>query len=315
MHKTDRMYEKRWGVFVHYLHGHMNNPECYQSMGKETSWTECVGDFNCELFAKQLADVGAGYLILTIMQQTKYMIAPNSTYDKIAGFKPGEACSEIDLVERMYDALSKYDIDLFLYYTGDGPVTDENTVKAFGAYALDLKLNDEFVQKWADVAREYSLRYGDKVKGWWHDGCWINYTDERLHVFSEAFRAGNPDAVVASNMYGCIDGYSVLINNVRSGARYDDYTAGEIVHLGDVPYAPFIGHTRWHILSFLGVPPDKVAHNGWGKAGTRYTPGWMLDYVRKIHDLGGVITLDIGVYRDGRIVPEQLEVLAALKNI
>ena len=315
MPSTDRMYQKRWGVFLHYLHGHMNDKDSIQSMGKETSWTECVADFDCDFFAKQLHEVGAGYLILTIMQQTKYMIAPNETYDRIAGYKPGEACSEVDLVERMYQALSKYDIDLFLYYTGDGPIIDKQGVDAINSYGRDLVLHDEFVQKWADVAREYSLRYGDKVKGWWQDGCWINYSDAQLKVFAEAFRAGNSEAVIASNLYGCLDGYGVLVSNVRAGGLYDDYTAGEIVHLGDLPYAPFIRHTRWHVLSFLGVPKNKIAHDGWGKTGSRYTPGWMRDYAEKIHDLGGIITLDICAYRDGHIDEEQLKVLSALKTI
>ena len=33
-------------------------------------------------------------------------------------------------------------------------------------------MNDEFIEKWASVLEEYAVRYGDKVKGWWIDGCY-----------------------------------------------------------------------------------------------------------------------------------------------
>lgn len=316
MDKTDWMYEKKWGVFVHYLECCMNNPENPRSMGRKTSWDECIHDFDCDLFAKQLHEAGAGWLMLTIMQQSKYMIAPNETFNKISGYQPGEACSEVDLVEKMYTALNKYDIDLFLYFTGDGPTRDPIASKAFEAWNDDApELKKSFVEKWASVAKEYSLRYGEKIKGWWHDGCWIGYNDELLKIWADAFRAGNPDALIATNLFGCLDQYGCLVERVRKGATYDDYTAGELVHFSDIPYAPFIGDARWHLLSFLGVPPDKRAYNGWGATGSKYSPEWMKDYLSKVYDLGGVITIDICAFRDGHIDPVQLEVLKALKSI
>ena len=29
-----------------------------------------------------------------------------------------------------------------------------------------------FAQRWGSVLKEYAVRYGDKVKGWWVDGCY-----------------------------------------------------------------------------------------------------------------------------------------------
>ena len=29
-----------------------------------------------------------------------------------------------------------------------------------------------FAQRWAEVLREYAVRYGAKVHGWWIDGCY-----------------------------------------------------------------------------------------------------------------------------------------------
>jgi len=317
LERTEWMHAKKWGVFIHHLHSCINNKNHHKSMGKETSWEEALKDFDFELFASQLNEVGAGWCFVTIMQQTKYMIAPNDTFNKITGYKPGEACPEsFDFIEEMYKALSKYDIDLMLYFTGDGPSRDEVALKAFGAWDDDEQiLRESFVQKWAEVAKEYSLRYGNKIKGWWQDGMWIGYTPELLKHYAEAFRAGNPDAVIATNFYGCLDHYGQLVTQPRNGCEYDDYTAGEIVHLGCLPYGAGVNGCRWHVLSFLGNAPETFEPDGWSKPGSKYTPGWMYDYVDKIHRVGGIITLDICAYRDGHIDEEQMRVLRLLKHI
>ena len=327
MEKTKWMHERTYGVFLHHLFGQINNPDHPKSMGKCTSWDEALKEFDFDYFAAQLNEVGAGWCFVTIMQQSKYMIAPNATYDKITGYKPGEACATFDFIEEMYKALSKYDIALMLYFTGDGPTKDEQAQKAFGCWDEDEKiLRESFVKKWADVAREYSLRYGEKVKGWWQDGMWIGsqpvwirnqngYTPELLKYYSDAFRAGNPDAVVATNFFGCLDHYGVLVKEPRNGCEFDDYTAGEQVDFGAVPYCASVGDCRWHALSFLGKPPEDFAPGGWGKPGTKYTPGWMYDYLDKVHKIGGIITIDICAYRNGHIDEEQMKVLRPLKHI
>ena len=117
----DRFYGKKWGVFNHFLQVIQNDPNAKNSYGKQTDWNTLVSEFDTEILAKNLHEMGAGYYVITVMQGTKYMLAPNATFDKIAGTKPGEACSTRVLIEDLYQSLSKYDIDLFLYFTGDGP--------------------------------------------------------------------------------------------------------------------------------------------------------------------------------------------------
>ena len=58
-----------------------------------------------------------------------------------------------------------------------------------------------FVQRWARVLEEYTVRYGDKVSGWWVDGCYQTYygsgdaSDNKLHPYYLAFKKGNPQAI------------------------------------------------------------------------------------------------------------------------
>lgn len=320
MRNTEWMYQKGYGIFVHYLDKYINNLENVRSMGKHTSWDECVADFDCDLFASQVNEIGAGYVIVTVMQQTKFMIAPNDTYNKMTGYKNGEACSSIDLIERLYQSLSKYDIDLLLYFTGDGPTNDDVAGDVFGYRGYhpgNVKITKPFVEKWAKVLEEYSLKYGKKIKGWWLDGCFkiIGYDDETLKLITDAARKGNEDAVCGCNYYGVLDEYGCAVKQVRTGTDYCDFSGGEMIYLEDTPPAPFFENgSRWHILTHLGASKDMYEYNGWGCPGIRYSAEYLKEYYDKVRKHGGLLTLDICVYRDGHIDEEQFSTLKVLKK-
>lgn len=320
MRNTDWFYEKGFGVFVHYLDRMINDKNHPRSLGKQTSWDECLKDFDCDLFAKQVHEIGAGYVFFTVMQVTKYMLAPNDTFNQISGYKNGEACPSFDFIENLYQALKKYDIDLMLYFTGDGPANDEQAGNAFGYRGYNpgcVQVKKEFVEKWALVLREYSLKYGDKIKGWWLDGCFklIGYNVELLKIMTDAARAGNEEAICGCNYFGVLDEYGCPIDHVRMGTPFCDFTAGEMVYLQDIPTGPYVsGQGRWHILTHLGKSMDQYEYNGWGCPGCRYDGEYLNNYYKKVHEHGGVITLDVCVYRDGSIDKEQMEAIKQIKS-
>lgn len=321
MRDTEWFWRRGYGVFVHLLHDSVNKKDSVRSMGKETSWDECLRDFDCDLYADTLKEMGAGYTIVTIMQTKKYMLAPNETYNRITGYKNGEACPTFDFIEVLYEALKKRDIDLMLYFTGDGPADDEIAGNAFGYRGYtpgNNRITMDFLQKWASVLEEYSIRYGTKVKGWWLDGmpgC-IGYdVAETQKILTDAARAGNPDAIVACNHYGVLNEWGGMRLQVRNGTQFCDYTAGEMVYFQDVPVAPYIGNARWHILSHLAKAPSQYAYNGWGHYGSNYTSEYLCDYYQKVHEHGGVMSIDLCVYRDGHIDEEQVRVVSSLKNL
>ena len=45
--------------------------------------------------ARQLHELGVGYYCITIMQGSAHLIAPNETFDKIAGTKKRESAGQI----------------------------------------------------------------------------------------------------------------------------------------------------------------------------------------------------------------------------
>lgn len=309
MHKTDWFYNKRWGVFNHYLYGAQLDPEHPGKAASELyGWNEYVNKFDTDLLAKQLHEAGAGYYIITIMQRSQYMLAPNETYNKITGYKPGEACCERDLIADLIKSLDKYDIPLGLYYTGDGPLNDPKAGKSMGNFTEipgehpKDPVSVEFVTKWASVAAEYSKRYGDKIKLWWVDGCYDfnGYDEEKLAIMAAGVKAGNPNALVSLNC-------GVKGDRVYGYSLSDDFTTGEMLSFEDVPDQRFIDGAQWHTLSYLSPV-------NWGAPGTRYDGAYMRDYVNRVHEKGGVVSIDCAVRVDGSIDPEQLEVLKAINK-
>ena len=300
---TDWFQKAGYGVFVHYLWDLQNDPQQIQSLGRQTSWEECVREFNVDRFADAMAEAGAGYVIFTMHQRTRFLIAPNATFDRMTGYKPGEACSTRDLVADLHAALTRKKIPLMLYWTGDGPRQDE---KAAAAMGWKEPVPTEYVTKWASVVQEYGERYGEKVAGYWTDGCYpfIGYDQAKLGILAKALKAGNPKRIIAMN--------PGVLNGVRGYTPHEDYTCGEENSFHDQPASRWIDGEQWHILSFLGCGRSHIGA-AWGMAGTGYTKQELIEYVFDVNNAGGVVSIDALLFRDGSLDRSQLELLKALR--
>ena len=114
--------------------------------------------------------------------------------------------------------------------------------------------NREFQAMWEQVIREWSTRWGDKVTGWWFDGCYWPNTMYRgdeppnFESFAAAARAGNPNSIVAFN--------PGVFLRVFSMSPHEDYTAGEINNVAGIEIRRQengrLDGTQIHILSYLG---------------------------------------------------------------
>ncbi len=264
--RTQWMHEAGFGVFVHFLPGRDTFP--------------LVDDFDVEALAKQLDEVGAKYFVITMYQNSGWFNAPNAVYDKIIGYQAGERCAKRDLVLDLHKTLAPRNIKLLVYLTGQVPNRDPVAQKAFGLEEgpKDQKLSIDFAKKWADVFQEWSDRYGDKVSGWWVDGCyqWCDFNEEIAQIYSKALHHGNPKAIVAFNP-------GVL----KPEWKASEYTAGEI----NEPLVEKID-SRWkdgaqvQILTYLGTR--------WGARDTRFSERQWSDWITSIIAAGGAVTLDVG---------------------
>lgn len=305
MHITDRIYGKKWGIFHHYLYNIQNNPlfSNNQNAG-ETDWNICTGALDVKLLAKTLHEIGAGYYFITVMQGRKYMIAENNTYRTIVGDDVANEClSRRDLIEELYTELSQYNIDLYLYFTGDGPYKDVQIGNLFGFTEPRTNITVDFVRKWAAVLRDYSIRYGNKVKGWWLDGMYqqeFGYTTELMQLYYNAIKEGNPDAIVAFN------------NGVKPNCyKYfpqEEFTSGEQVDLSVIPASRFQDGAQAHILLPIGAE-DRGIGATWAGGGMHYTKEALYHYAQQVISAGGIVSFDCKLNRDGSMDSEQIEAL------
>ena len=296
------MKEARWGVMTHYLADWRAQVD--DEKASVENWNEMIDHFDVEGLANQLESVKAGYYLITIGQNSGYYLAPNATYDKLVGIQPSK-CSRRDLVSDLYEPLHKRGIKLMVYLPAGAPAGIPSRLKLW-SINKGANRNREFQLKWEQVIRDWSTRWGDKVVGWWFDGCyWPNamYRFEEtpnFASFAAAARAGNPNSVVAFN--------PGVVDRALSITPFEDYTAGEINDLDRAMIRRavngIVDGAQVHFLSFLGKT--------WGKGEPRFTADQAVKYSRQIAGKGGVITWDVPIQKNGLISQPFMEQLTAI---
>jgi hypothetical protein len=274
---ADWLRTAKYGVFMHLL------PSDATTLAR-------VQAFDVEALASQLEAVGAGYFVLTLGQNSGYFNAPNSEYDRVTGYAPGERCSKRDLPADLATALRARGIRLLLYLPCQVPNEDTRSQAAFGLPQgrKDQPIDLAFADRWAVVIQEWSDRYGDRVAGWWFDGGYesIRFTEAIASRYAAAARHGNPAAIVTFN-----PGVGL-----RRHTLTEDYTAGELNEPFPVsPASPSVSGSQWHALTFLGT--------SWAQRNTRYPAQRWADWARAVIAKGGAITFDMGPNWDPKAGP------------
>lgn len=309
--KAAWMQDTKWGVMIHYQPEWLASENQLEPITVD-KWNELVDNFDCEGLAKQLSDVGAGYLIMTVRHGPPFFISPNSMYDHYTGQVPSR-CSNRDLMADLADALDKHGIRLIAYVHGQAPGINEAEIEGFALDRQDYYRSGPFVRnaesllRWQEVIREYSMRWGDKVSGWWIDACYRPNTIYRqpdipnFASFADAARAGNPDSIVTFN--------AGRFPRLMSITPYEDYIAGEVNEPERLNFRyhhdGMIDGKQIHALSYLG--------SFWGKGDPRFTDEQLVSYTSKVNGVDGAITWDVPVNPNGLIQEpfmEQLEVIS-----
>lgn len=308
---TDWFQQARWGVMTHYLGAPPST-----AGGKELTaemWNQQVDAFDVPGLVKQVVSAKAGYLLFTLGQNSGHYCAPNATYDKLVGIVPSK-CSRRDLVAELARALKPHGIRLMVYLPSGAPAADHVARKklgwlwgARGGWQLPGEPVGgrlaEFQRRWESIIREWSLRWGQDVAGWWIDGCYFpdqmyRFDDApNFASFAAALKAGNPQAIVAFN-----PGVKVP---VIAYTKHEDYAAGE-VNLDQLSRAVAACRGRWlecegkkvqfQILSYLGT--------SWCRGDRPQMPDdQIIALTRQLAEKGGVITYDVPIQRSG-LIPE-----------
>jgi hypothetical protein len=323
---TDWFLSAKWGVFVHYLADIASNVNPIDLAPDE--WSRRIDAFDVDGLADQLAHIGAGYFFLTLGQNSGFYLSPNATYDSIVGHTPSH-CSRRDLVADLAAAVRGRGLRMMVYFTAAAPCLDRRAIEALKCtppwdphllgfhpdlYDFQDGVDDrltEFQLMWEAVIREWSLRWGDTVSGWWIDGCYVADKMYRepdapnFASFAAAMKAGNPDSIVAFN-----PGVKVP---VICHTEHEDYTAGEIADAFPVsvgwgeertPLGRWVDGAQYHILTFLG--------HMWGRGLPRFSDEMVIGYTRDLNRDEGVISWDVPTSREGLIPEPHVRQLRAL---
>jgi hypothetical protein len=307
------MREVRWGVMNHYLadwlaRGSGLPPNAPAPPMTVERWNDLVDHFNVDGLAQQLQAVGAGYYQISIGQNSGYYLSPNATYDRLTGISPSK-CSRRDLVADLAAALSKRGIRLMVYLPAGAPNGDA-AAKAALQWQNGAFRNREFQEKWQQVIREWSERWGKSVAGWWFDGCYWPNTMYRtvdgpnFSTFAAAARAGNPQSALAFNPGVFYRMFSLTPHEDFIAGEIDDPTRFTARRIDNGKDGGQQDGAQVHVLTFMGEK--------WGMGAPRFTAGQAVEFSRKVADAGGVITWDVPVQNSGLLAGPYLERLAAV---
>lgn len=289
---TTWLREAKWGLFAHYM-AHQASAPIPEDMNSR-KWNKKVNSFQVKKFADQLEQLKVPYFFITIGQAEDYFCSPNETYEKLFGPSDGRL-SKRDLVAELGKELTSRGIRLCVYLPAKGR-SDPPEIQA----------------KWRLVIREWSMRWGRNVSAWWIDGAKFN-SPEVFKAYTEAFKSGNPNALVAYN------GGPVGMNRrqLLPVTQYEDFLAGEVGYIlpacGTIPESllkrkvysicettdyyqgPNIYGDQLHFLTFMG--------SFWGVGDPRFPDAYVIGWTQHVNDHGGVVTWDLRL-QDNGIMPE-----------
>ena len=296
-HRAAWMADASFGIMVHYLIA----PAGETAQDRHREFCRIVDGFDLEAFTDQFASTGADWLIFTIGQNTGYWCSPNRFLDAAAPLHTSERDLALEVARRIRGLGKRF----IAYLPSEVSWQSDEIKAAFGWNPADQSL---FQRRYTQFVRDYSLKFGRSLDGWWFDGCydWDPFPN-RLYEWQrwfEAARAGNPDAIVAFN-----DG-AFCINKVKPVTPLEDYHAGEVhmlvngkIKLGHdadsplyLPDSQYVDGVQWHAL----LPVDSTFEGG---APYHYSDEELFGWVDACKAVRGAVTLNLPIGQDGR-VPE-----------
>jgi hypothetical protein len=300
----------RWGVFGCYLADTASNLKATDLPPDD--WNRRVDAFDAEGLARQLAGARVPYFFMAIGQNSGFYVSPNRAYDEVVGISPSR-CSRRDLIADLARAFAPFGIRLMVYLPSGAPAGD-----AVARERLEEPRDERmaaFQVRWESVVREWSVRWGRSVHGWWIDGPYTlaayQHPDApNFRSLAQALKAGNPDSLVAFN--------NGLRTPVYSVTEFEDYTPGEIERdlpvargalpdgSGLAPFSPTLDGARLHVFTIMG--------EWWGKGPARFPDELVIGYTKFMNGKGGVVTWDVPMTASGLLDEGFLPQLTALGN-
>ncbi len=296
---TDWFVKAGYGAWFHFLD--LTTPR----RGPSKSYPEAVDALDVKALASLVEETGAGYLIFTTNHGHPTCPAPIQSWEK---YHPGWTTRR-DLISDLADALNARGIKLLLYMNCPGL----GDLDQLGGTAVDSPRFSE--EKYAailiEVFREFGLRYGKRLAGYWLDS-WFqtdeSYPNLPFDKLFDAIKAGNSDRLIAYNYWA-----------FPVETEWQDYWAGELTFL---PAQRF--KTRYldrgagkglqaHSAIKLDAPwfhitPDTEMEP------PLWTAEQLIGYVRSCMEDQAVVSIGVGIFQDGTIGEQSRQLLRTLRR-
>jgi len=111
----------------------------------------------------------ADWLIFTIGQNTGYYASPNAILDRLAG--PGHAPRR-DLVLEIATRVKALGRRFIAYLPCEVCGQSDAIKQSFAWNTREGTGQEEFQRRYTEFLKEYALRLGHKLDGWWFDGAY-----------------------------------------------------------------------------------------------------------------------------------------------
>jgi hypothetical protein len=159
-----------------------------------------------------------------------------------------------------------------------------------------------------DMIREWSLRYGTDVKGWWFDGLyqWNNIRDTRMDMSLRHNISTHTLAAKAGNKHSIIT-YNSGFGKISSNTPYCDYTSGEKRTIDEFPSSRWVTEgVQWFLFTYLGEK--------WGGKGQQFETDKLAEMAEEIVGNDGVLCLEVVADAKGNILPQHLAQVKAVSS-
>jgi len=276
-----------YGVMFHWT------SKSVSSDGAHKPYAQAVQDFDVPAFAEMVKSMGAAYVIFTVGHAEPYCPAPIKAWEK---YHPGKTTSR-DLVMEIADQLAVRGVKLLCYFP-------THIVAKTGHVG-----EEEFMRINREILQEFGERYGPKVAGYWFDGWYQSLETYPKVAFEEFYRvckAGDANRIIAINSWF----YPVV-------TPWQDYWAGEVGEPVTLPkgrifnYGPARG-LPYHAL--LTMEPYWVQESAVVPP-PRFTPAALSEYIRACHAAGGCVTINLGIFQNGSIGSDALQVMREVRRL
>lgn len=298
----------KWGMMTHWI-----APGPGSEKGKRIEdLNEAVNQFDVPGFIEQFKKTGADYLIFTVGQNTTYYSSPNAVLDKYMG--PGHSPKR-DLVLELAMGLKKINKRLIAYL----PAEIEGDPAMYEAFKWNPKDQREFEKRYTEFIRAYSLQWGKYVDGWWYDGCYTYgdyYVPRNWQLWCDVSRAGNKHAAVAFNNGSFYSGFTQPLTPLQ------DYISGECAGIKNgqiaitdkadpnksIPARRYAPGTKcqFHVLFPIDNKGEWINEKDGPMPPPKYSDAELFPFMDNCLKAGAAVTLNAGIYQDGRISEETL---------